>query len=273
MMPKTLKIVVGCGLITVVCLLLAAAAVIFSRPVSAESVSANTVVSDLRYNIFDGEVSASFVVHIKDAADEQGFYIRRVHFHNFEEESRDCTRDFYNDYDRAAERRNAGRYEIKFDDKYEKLCVLVELKQGGKQIFYRDVHGLTVGAIDSGSVLTPVASSNTDQACGGSGRYLLGIPSWDRGLGDCEQIEGEEILSGEKVTLIVNNILAILTHLAAFVAVGFIIYGGFKYVLSTGNADQATEARKTIINAGIGAVIVIMARVLTEIIHNNLTGG
>ena len=123
------------------------------------------------------------------------------------------------------------------------------------------------------SPVTIVAQTNPGDVCGGEGRYFLGIPSWDRGLGDCEHISSEELLSGDKVQIIAVNIMAILTHLAAFVAVGFVIYGGFRFVLSTGNADQATAARRTIINAGIGAVIVIMARVITEIVYNNLAGG
>ncbi len=118
-----------------------------------------------------------------------------------------------------------------------------------------------------------LAAENGDssEVCGGSGRYLLGIPSWDRGLGDCEDIEAEEILSGEKIKIIANNVVAIITHLSAFVGVGFIIFGGIKYILSMGNSEQATDARKTIINALIGTLIVIMARVLTEVINLNLT--
>ena len=129
--------------------------------------------------------------------------------------------------------------------------------------------------LDLGGLQTvgQAGSNDTGDICGVQDVYFLGIPSWDRGLGDCEQISGEEILSGEKITIIVNNIIAILTHLAAFVAVGFVIYGGVKFILSQGNSDQAAEARKTIINAGIGIVIVIMARVITEVIHNNITGG
>lgn len=115
----------------------------------------------------------------------------------------------------------------------------------------------------------PVDSSQT---CGGAGRYFLGIPSWDRGIGDCEDIEGEEILSGEKTQVIAANIAAIATHIAVLVAVGFVIYGGFLFALSGGNAEQATNARKTIINAAIGLVITIMARIIAEIVYNSLTG-
>ena len=131
---------------------------------------------------------------------------------------------------------------------------------------------MTPAALPAASITLQIQSSPADNICGGEGRYFLGIPSWDRGLGNCEDIEAEEILSGDKFKIIANNIMAIATHVAAFVAIGFIIYGGFAFVLSSGNAEQATNARKTIINAAVGAVIVVMARVLTEVIYNNLTG-
>ncbi len=131
---------------------------------------------------------------------------------------------------------------------------------------------VTPVGLPAASTTFQIQSSPTGDICGGQGRYFLGIPSWDRGLGNCEDIEADEILSGDKFKIIANNIMAIATHVAAFVAIGFIIYGGFAFVLSSGNAEQATNARKTIINAAIGAIIVVMARVLTEVIYNNLTG-
>ena len=121
------------------------------------------------------------------------------------------------------------------------------------------------------------AAANTANPAPDSGecgqtRYLLGIPSWDRGLGRCDNIPGRDLLTSDKAKILANNIAAIATHISAFIAIGFIIYGGFAYVLSSGNSDKAGEARKIIINAAIGAVIVIMARVLTEVIYRNLTG-
>ena len=114
--------------------------------------------------------------------------------------------------------------------------------------------------------------TDPSEVCGGEGRYLLGMPSWDRGLGDCDDISADEILGGEKVKIIASNVVAIATQIAAFIAVGFVIFGGFTFVLSSGNAEQAANARKTIINAAIGLVIVIMARVLAEVVYNGLTG-
>ena len=129
------------------------------------------------------------------------------------------------------------------------------------------------------SVLAPPAQAqaqSTGGSCGGEGRSFLGIPSWDRGLDPCEDIEIEDFFKDDpltnQLTILINNFVAIATHVAAMVAVGFIIYGGFCFVLSTGNAEKATAARKTIINAAIGALIVIMAQVATEIIYKSLTG-
>ena len=124
------------------------------------------------------------------------------------------------------------------------------------------------------SALAPPAQAQAQSvggSCGGKGRSFLGIPSWDRGLKPCEDASIEDFLADDPLTnqliILVNNFVAIATHVAAMVAVGFIIYGGFCFVLSTGNAEKAAAARKTIINAAIGALIVIMARVVTEIIY------
>ena len=89
--------------------------------------------------------------------------------------------------------------------------------------------------------------------------------------GDCEDIAGEEIISGNKLVIVATNIATIVTHLSAIIAIGFIIYGGFLFALSGGNMERATDARKTVINAAIGAIIAIMGRVIAEVIYNNLT--
>ena len=115
-------------------------------------------------------------------------------------------------------------------------------------------------------------SDQLSEACGGEGRYLLGIiPSWDRGLGDCEDIDLAEVLEGNKVAILITNALTIVVTVSALVAVGFVIGGGFMYILSSGEPDKVTTARKTIINALIGLVIVLMGRVVAEIVYNQLT--
>ena len=119
---------------------------------------------------------------------------------------------------------------------------------------------------------TPVLAQTDTPVCGGEGRYFLGIPSWDRGLGDCENIEGDDLIAGERNKILINNLAAIGTHVAAILTVLLVILAGFRFILSSGNPEQAASARKALINAAIGLVIVVVARVITEIIYNTLTG-
>ena len=45
----------------------------------------------------------------------------------------------------------------------------------------------------------------------------------------------------------------------------FVIIGGIKYITSQGDEGKATEARNTITNAVIGAVVIIAFRVLINL--------
>ena len=129
-----------------------------------------------------------------------------------------------------------------------------------------------VGALSQPVSAQAAPSTPASEACGGEGRYLLGvIPSWDRGLGSCEDIAFEEFLEGQKVKLIITNVLTIMISVGAIVAVAFVIVGGFSFILSSGNSEKAVNARKTIINSLIGLVILLMGRAVAEIVYNQLT--
>lgn len=58
--------------------------------------------------------------------------------------------------------------------------------------------------------------------------------------------------------------------IAGFVTVIFIIYGGFQYLTSQGEPEQAKKALHTIANAFIGAVITIVASVFVAFLGNRL---
>lgn len=60
--------------------------------------------------------------------------------------------------------------------------------------------------------------------------------------------------------------------IAASVAAIFIIIGGYRYVTSSGNAEAATSAKKTIMWAAIGLVVIIMAGAIIRIVANFVTG-
>jgi hypothetical protein len=66
-------------------------------------------------------------------------------------------------------------------------------------------------------------------------------------------------------------IINILLALAGLVAVLFLIIGGFQYIASRGNEEATEAAKKTIFNAIIGVVVIILAFVIVRIISNALT--
>ena len=59
-------------------------------------------------------------------------------------------------------------------------------------------------------------------------------------------------------------------YLAGAIAVIFVILGGYRYVTSAGNEEAATKGRKTIVNALIGLVFIILAYVIVNAVANFL---
>lgn len=75
---------------------------------------------------------------------------------------------------------------------------------------------------------------------------------------------------GVFVWRIVLNIIEIVLQAIGYIAAGFIIYGGFKYVTSVSSSDKTAAARKTILNAVIGLVISFMSVVIVTLIAGNI---
>ena len=123
-----------------------------------------------------------------------------------------------------------------------------------------------VGPSSSGSIV-PGSQCNDGRS------FFLGIPTWDRGI-DCEDITSSSITEGgddNPIRLIILNLTEAAAIVAGYVAVVFVVVGGFKFVLSDGSPDKAADARKTIINSLIGAGIAAMAAVIIEVIFNQVS--
>jgi cytochrome bd-type quinol oxidase subunit 2 len=116
----------------------------------------------------------------------------------------------------------------------------------------------TVMAIDctDGTTVNP---SNTNQClCSGSNIDLTGNSS------DCTGGNGG---LGKLIRTIIN----VLSVIIGAIAVIMIIIGGFRYIVSAGNAEQAKSARNTILYAIIGLVIVALAQIIVHFVLNNTT--
>ncbi len=64
------------------------------------------------------------------------------------------------------------------------------------------------------------------------------------------------------ITTIIQFVLAF----AFLLAVVMLIYGGFRYIFSAGNEEAADAGKKTVINALIGIVIIILSYVIVQVV-------
>lgn len=96
-----------------------------------------------------------------------------------------------------------------------------------------------------------------------SGGSFFGFPTWYEYLPKATGTCNPALNSIMDIWLIVAAGIDILLHLAALVAVGFIIYGGFQFIISQGDPAKNAQARGTVINAlaGLGIAIVAAATV------------
>ncbi|TAK89082.1 hypothetical protein EPO04_03205 [Patescibacteria group bacterium] len=68
-----------------------------------------------------------------------------------------------------------------------------------------------------------------------------------------------------------SQISNILIFLVGAVSVIMLIYGGFRYVISSGNSDQVTAAKNTIIYSIVGIVVAILAYAVVGFVTGSLT--
>lgn len=111
----------------------------------------------------------------------------------------------------------------------------------------------------------------TYAAC--SDARFLTMPAWYRGVavqegGSC-QVSVEAAGDLESFIWTIGfNIVEMMLHLVAYISVGFIIYGGFKYMISSGNESGTSGAKKTIVNAVVGLLVSIMSIGAVNFISN-----
>lgn len=106
---------------------------------------------------------------------------------------------------------------------------------------------------------------------------FLGFVPWYRGLttevdGKCEieTPENSDVLTTMVVSIILN-VLADLTMAGGFIAIGFVIYGGYLYILSEGDPGRVAKGKKTLLSAVIGLAITMSANVIMNLIVSALT--
>ena len=66
------------------------------------------------------------------------------------------------------------------------------------------------------------------------------------------------------------NLLSIALQLAGYLAVGFVIWGGIKYILAAGDPGKLSSAKTIIQNALIGLLLALSAVAILNLIQSNI---
>lgn len=72
-------------------------------------------------------------------------------------------------------------------------------------------------------------------------------------------------------TGIVKKFIGLILPVAGLIAVLFVIIGGFQYVMSGADEEMAEKGKKTLKNAIIGVVIIVLSWVIVTVVSNALT--
>jgi hypothetical protein len=103
--------------------------------------------------------------------------------------------------------------------------------------------------------LASIALADTLNACGnGSFNKLCGLTATNFGG-------------------IVGSLIQLVFVVATVFALFYLIYGGFRWLISTGDKGKVTEAREHIIAAIIGLVVIFLAYFIINIILGFFVGG
>lgn len=113
-----------------------------------------------------------------------------------------------------------------------------------------------VGSMSSALLFTPYQTASA--ACNGR---ILTFKPWYHGLqdnSDCSKIVSPKPDRQSQVNFvwrIVLNLVEDMLQVVGYVAVGYVMYGGFLYMTSAGSPDTATRGRRTVTNALIGLAV------------------
>ena len=103
---------------------------------------------------------------------------------------------------------------------------------------------------------TPISAADNTRSDGSTCSYLLGMTNWDCGFN--QSMSSEQDLTGN-IVIIASNVLTDITVIAAYLVIGYVIYGGYLYMFSSGDPGKAAAGKKSLTHAFIGLAIVMSA--------------
>ena len=125
------------------------------------------------------------------------------------------------------------------------------------------------------SFIAPVSTYADDgkgssSGSAGSCESLMGLVPWSCGVpmddNNGVMVNSEDDLVNV-VIIIISNVLTDIIVAAAYLVVGYVIYGGYQYMFSSGDTAKVSSGKKTLVHAFTGLGIVMLANVIVSSIR------
>lgn len=130
---------------------------------------------------------------------------------------------------------------------------------------------LVVAGVVTATAFVPASGvSARAQACTGDLASFFGLKNWDA----CIAKDANGVPQLDDITDIWHVAIVIIedfVKIGGYLAVGYFIWGGFKYVKSQGEPGEITQARTIINNALLGLVIVLISVAIIQFIAGTFT--
>ena len=131
--------------------------------------------------------------------------------------------------------------------------------------------GATSGGSGGGS---GTGGGGTAATC--SNDTFLGLRAWWAGLPKDDKcnikVEDKDALSGV-IWGVVANVLFSLFVVVGYLAIGFIMFGGYTYLLARGDPGKIEKGKKTLVSAVTGLIIALLASLIVAFISDNIIFG
>lgn len=114
------------------------------------------------------------------------------------------------------------------------------------------------------SIFFVAAPAGAEPICQGGG-HAFSITRWCEGVEEVQKFNTPDEMKNF-ILQIVTNVGMMIGDVGAYIAVIFVMYGGFLYMTSAGDPGKAASGKKTITNACIGIVITKVAKSIIKVV-------
>jgi Type IV secretion system pilin len=137
----------------------------------------------------------------------------------------------------------------------------------------KSIKRILATVVASGALLFPVLAPASVIAAPSIQENLCDGVSLEAGAATGCPTAGDENAGLNAIITLVINVFSVVV---GFIAIVMMIYGGFKYITSSGDSGNVTSAKNTIMYALIGLVVVALAQLIVRFVlakANTVTTG